>query len=267
MHKADVSPVLLTPPSDLQIKDVIVYDLCCNLGHGLLLSSLHSDQVAAQHSAIVALQKCGATIKTLPIPSITEGLNAFSAWSAMMDRESPLRFDEIIREGLGSMFHPWELLKSFVGLSVHTPPAMLLAISQRIVSFAPDHAKQMCVLGERMRHELYAALKSIESADGSRKYHVIVMPSLSCTAPMHMENLLRIFDTSNTAFFNAMELPVTAVPMGLSKLTGLPTGIQVVAGHGHDFVSIGVAQKLESLGVAAWYPPVPEDVHTNRSFL
>lgn len=47
--------------------------------------------------------------------------------------------------------------------------------------------------------------------------HVLLLPSLPTPAPFHAESILRVFDTSNTAFFNVMELPVTAVPLGLTK--------------------------------------------------
>ena len=157
------------------------------------------------------------------------------------------------------MWHPWELLKSIFGVSDHTIPAMLLAITQRLVALVPAHQERLCKLGEQIKVKLHETLSSKE-VSGRTKHFVIVMPSLACMAPMHLENLLRIFDVSNTAFFNVMELPVTAVPMGLST-SGLPTGIQIVAGHGNDYVSIAIANKLESLGVAGWKPPIPDPDH------
>lgn len=255
------NPIQATCPEEVDISSIVVYDLCSNLGNAFFLSTLHPDQLKAQKTAVQTLRKAGAEILKLDMPALTKGLNAFSVWSALMDRESPRPFDEIIREGLGSMFHPWELLKSFADLSVHTPPAVLLAISQRVVSCFPSHSRELCLQGEEMKARLHSLLKSKPNKDGKLQHSVIVMPSLSCTAPMHMENLLRIFDTANTSFFNVMELPVTAVPMGLSAASGLPTGIQVIAGHGNDYVSIGIAQKLESLGVAGWCPPNPQ-VHS-----
>lgn len=254
-------PVRLTPPDKVDMKSVIVYDFCSNLGNGLLLSGLHPDQVRAQNTAVMALKDSGATIEYIDIPELSEGLTAFSVWSAMMDRESPQYFDEIIRENMGSMFAPRELLKSLFGVSPHTPPAMLLAIAQRVAALAPHHADKLCLVGDKLRDKLHCLLQSTEQLDCDEKHHVIVMPSLPCTAPMHMESLFRIFDTSNTAFFNAMELPVTAIPMGLSPSTGLPTGIQVVSAHGFDFVGISVAKFLEDSGVAGWKPPISESNH------
>jgi fatty acid amide hydrolase 2 len=50
-----------------------------------------------------------------------------------------------------------------------------------------------------------------------------------------------------------MELPVTAVPLGLDG-GGLPLGVQVAAVHGHDHVTIAVAQALEE-AFGGWVPP------------
>ena len=252
--------MVLNSPDIVNLSSVVIYDVCSNLGNELLLSVLHPEQIAAQKAAISCLRKAGATIEQLDMSAISEGLNAFSVWSALMDRESPMRFDEIIREGSGPMFYPWELLKCLFGLSIHTPPAMLLAITQRLVAFFPSHTEKLCALAEVFKLQLKNALKTEKSEDGSDIYRAIVMPSLATTAPMHMENLLRIFDTSNTSFFNVMELPVTAVPMGLT-FAGLPTGIQIIADHGYDFVSIAIASKLESFGVAGWKPPLQEAFH------
>ena len=93
--------------------------------------------------------------------------------------------------------------------------------------------------------------------------HILLLPSLPTPAPFHSESILRVFDASNTAFFNVMELPVTAVPLGLTKprnsnygsrlarrqrgpkrgqlssaACNLPVGMQIVGGPNRDHVSI-----------------------------
>jgi fatty acid amide hydrolase 2 len=55
------------------------------------------------------------------------------------------------------------------------------------------------------------------------------------------------------AIFNALELPVTQVPLGLGS-RGLPLGIQVVAAHGRDHLTIRVAMELER-AMGGWVPP------------
>jgi fatty acid amide hydrolase 2 len=48
---------------------------------------------------------------------------------------------------------------------------------------------------------------------------------------------LKPFDFVDCAIVNAMELPATAVPMGLNA-GGIPTGIQVVANQNNDHLSL-----------------------------
>jgi hypothetical protein len=74
-------------------------------------------------------------------------------------------------------------------------------------------------------------------------------------APHHHENLLRFPSISQTGLFNVMQLPATAVPVGLSTAECLPLGCQVVAGTGHDRVSIAVACALQGEGIARCEPP------------
>jgi fatty acid amide hydrolase 2 len=50
-----------------------------------------------------------------------------------------------------------------------------------------------------------------------------------------------------------MEVPVTAVPMGLSR-EGLPLGVQVIARHGDDHRTIAIAMMLER-EFGGWVPP------------
>jgi fatty acid amide hydrolase 2 len=55
------------------------------------------------------------------------------------------------------------------------------------------------------------------------------------------------------AIVNAMELPATAVPMGLNA-GGIPTGIQVVSNQNNDHLSIACALALEQ-ATGGWIPP------------
>ena len=55
------------------------------------------------------------------------------------------------------------------------------------------------------------------------------------------------------AVFNLAGVPVTEVPLGLSR-QGLPVGVQVAAAHGADHVAIAVALELERV-FGGWVPP------------
>ena len=50
-----------------------------------------------------------------------------------------------------------------------------------------------------------------------------------------------------------MELPSTQVPLGLSDEL-LPLGVQVVARHGQDHLSLAVAKELEDI-FGGWIAP------------
>ncbi len=78
-------------------------------------------------------------------------------------------------------------------------------------------------------------------------------PSYPVVAPRHGRPLLMPFHWVYTGIINVMELPSTQVPLGLNA-EGLPLGVQVVGLHGHDHVTIRVAQELER-AFGGWVPP------------
>lgn len=56
---------------------------------------------------------------------------------------------------------------------------------------------------------------------------VLFFPSSPSTTKHHYEPLLHLYNFAYWAIFNVLKLPVTQVPLGLSK-NGLPLGIQVL---------------------------------------
>ena len=249
-------------PNDVDIsklKVLVVSD--SNLGNSLLLSVLHPEISNAINKAAGCLQDHGAEIIpqsdmshiTHTIPEMFVLLNAFSVWGAYMSREKEEPFSVTIRDGLtDGIFQSFysivlEFMKSILGLSIHTLPALLLSMAEYAVKLTPSETELNCELGDVIKKKIYNMLD---------ENTILILPNLPTSAPMHNESILRIFDTSNTCFFNCMELPVTAVPCGLS-VTGLPIGFQIVCGHGYDHVSIAVAIKLQQESIAGWHPPQP----------
>jgi fatty acid amide hydrolase 2 len=53
--------------------------------------------------------------------------------------------------------------------------------------------------------------------------------------------------------FNVLELPATAIPLGLGR-GGLPLGLQAVGPHCGDHLTIAVALALED-ALGGWVPP------------
>lgn len=142
-------------------------------------------------------------------------------------------FSITIRSGLSNViFWPLEILLSMWDLSKNTFPAVALAVLESLsdLSFMEGENKAMRDMGIRLKGVLNEILKPKHSDD--KKEGVIFIPSLPTPAPFHSESLIRIFDTANTSFFNVMELPATAVPLGLTTCEGhaqMPIGFQVLS--------------------------------------
>ena len=73
---------------------------------------------------------------------------------------------------------------------------------------------------------------------------VMLHPPFPRVAPRHGGTVGRPWMLANAAVFNLTGMPVTEVPLGLSR-KGLPVGVQVVAGRDRDHVAIAVALELE----------------------
>lgn len=82
---------------------------------------------------------------------------------------------------------------------------------------------------------------------------VLLYPSAPWPASYHNSAYLRPFNFSYYAIWNVLNLPVTQVPLGLSK-EGLPLGIQVIAAPYQDHLCIAVAKELEK-GFGEYVPP------------
>mmetsp|Transcript_8004 Transcript_8004/g.14672 ORF Transcript_8004/g.14672 Transcript_8004/m.14672 type:complete len:563 (+) Transcript_8004:831-2519(+) len=215
-----------------------------------LISRRHDGMVLAQKKAVHALElEYGVKVETLRIPELSQ---CFDIWASMIQQEQTQPFAHVISDGKGNAINPFcELFKwliSFGRLSDHTLPALLLAATEVFTKLTPERNKRMIELGNKIEEELNTLL----GADG-----VLIFPGLPNPAPKHgptIPSLLYFAEFAACGIFNTLQLPVTAVPMGLSK-EGLPVGIQLVAGNGHDNIPIAVAVALEDMGFAGWTPP------------
>ncbi len=81
----------------------------------------------------------------------------------------------------------------------------------------------------------------------------MLYPSYSRPAPRHSMPLLRPLDWVYTAIINVLGFPSTQVPLGLNR-AGIPLGVQVIAAHGNDHLTIAVAQHLER-AFGGWVVP------------
>lgn len=97
---------------------------------------------------------------------------------------------------------------------------------------------------EELKKEFYELLGD----DG-----IFLYPSQPKPAPYHNQPLFQPFSFLYTALFNALHLPVTQCPLGLSS-GGLPLGIQVAAAPYNDHLCLTVAAELEK-AFGGWVCP------------
>ncbi len=218
---------------------------------------MHPEIPTRIHQVSKYLSSLGCTVNAFPtsliIPELFQLLNTFQIWSLLLHEGKNETFKDVIRNqtipfqynGLHLLY---ELFLSIFELSDHTFPAMLLALFEYTVDIAPKS------VNDRTRRLAATMRQRLEDFLAGNK--VWIMPSLATPAPIHNESTLRIFDVSNTGFFNVMELPVTAIPVGLTTDQGVPIGLQVISGRGQDHLCIAVAKALQEGGLAGWRPPV-----------
>jgi len=220
---------------------------------------------AAQQRAAAALAELGCTVEHLDTSAtralLPETSQAFSVWAAMLGHAQPVAFRQLISDGraagdeLTTLGALRELVRCLLGGGAsarHTLPAVALAIIDDL-----ERALLAPVRRRLLRHgaTLRSRLDALLPTDG---HTVLLLPSLLTPAPRHHENMLRFPDACQTALFNVMQLPATAVPLAPSPTeppaTHLPLGCQVVAGFGDDHNALAVAIALEAAGVARAAP-------------
>lgn len=195
-------------------------------------------QLKATEDAAIALESTGARCREIDMPAFAKTL---AWWAAGLTSDGNAPYRKML--GLRG---PWSLLRQFARLPLrradHTLPSLVLASVDRRVLGAQtqrrllDHAQRCSSL--------------IQEKLGTG---IMIAPSYPRVAPRHGHAMMRPFAAYATLVFNVLELPVTQVPMGLDK-DGVPTGVQIVASHGHDHRTICAAQHLERR-FGGWTPP------------
>lgn len=172
---------------------------------------------------------------------------AFQVWACKRQEdgkgEGSLITDMTNRKGPANL--PEEWLRWMCGRGRHTFPILLVAsVTRPRKSDQSDHIN----------------LKKIQSdfLDKLGQNGVLVVPVFPRVAPYHGEMIWFWKDGGYLIIFNAMEMPSTAVPLGLTK-DGLPIGLQVVATPGNDHLCLAVAAALEEK-FGGWVSPSPINV-------
>jgi fatty acid amide hydrolase 2 len=230
-----VIPYQLGDPDAVDIGHLTVFDVPDN---GLF--AVHADLRRAQQKAARALADAGARVTTRRFAGFKK---SFDIWGSMLHLAGGPSFKELLGEGqaIDARCH---LARALVGRSPHTLPAIGLGLLESLQALLP--ARSMAALrdGLAFKRELAAELGN----DG-----IMLFPSYTSPAPVHHKPLWPPFNWVYTAIFNTLELPVTQVPLGLNG-HGLPVGIQVVASHGNDHLTVAAAIALERM-LGGWVPP------------
>jgi fatty acid amide hydrolase 2 len=187
-----------------------------------------------------ALAAMGAKVEHHKLPRLRRALEL---WAACMHEAGGPSFASMLGEGTpirGGI----EFLKGLFGRSNYTVPAAGLAFIEKLPALLPDTSAKSLADTQALRQELDQLLGD----DG-----VLLFPPHAQVAPIHGRALWLPIRFGFTAVFNAVELPVTAVPCGLDN-DGVPLGVQVVGAYGRDHLTIAAAQALET-ACGGWVAP------------
>lgn len=246
-HSEDLLPFLkvlagkngcqLKLDSEINFKNLNVFYIC--EPGDLRVSSVSEENISAIIKATDYLSTLtGKPAKKVDFPGF--GYST-SIWRHGMTKEgTQFGFDVGNREKEVTLKS--ELPKFLMGRSDHTLPILLRLIDLNV--FPVTNVRW----AETTTQELLKNVVEKLGTDG-----VLLFPSGPREAPYHYESFLRPYNFAYWGIFNALKIPATNVPMGLSK-TGLPIGFQVVAGPHNDHLCLGVASELEK-HFGGWVPP------------
>lgn len=200
-------------------------------------------QRRARDQAVSALAAAGARVETIQQPLMAK---ARDLWTAMLaTAETDHTFADHLFGSRDLLPPIRELGRVALRRSTHTFPLVLLALLERLPEFTPKRTARLRTQALTLKALLEAQLGD----DG-----VLLTPTYPTVAPRHYQAMLPPFNFVNCAIFNALSLPVTAVPCGLTP-GGLPTGVQVVAAEGNDHLTLAVALHLEQ-ALGGWVYPM-----------
>ncbi|XP_026792574.3 fatty-acid amide hydrolase 2-B isoform X2 [Pangasianodon hypophthalmus] len=204
-------------------------------------SPVDKQLVEAQRKVIQHLEAdLGVKVKEMSFPQLKYSYQIWDTCMALPDKDGkpPQPFVELMADGGSTVWPVWELIKWIFGKSNHTIPSIGLALMNSKPS--PFYLKEK----EALQHDMDKVL----GTDG-----VLLYPSHPLLAPKHHHPLFTIYNFSYTGIFNALGLPVTQCPLGLSE-EGLPLGVQVVGGKLQDHLTLAVALYLEKT-FGGWRDP------------
>lgn len=179
---------------------------------------------------------CGSKAKRLTLPEIPK---AYSMWIASIKVGNPPPFSDLIKSTPGALSTFSELFLKMIGRSNHTMIALLLCLRDLVQKYFPN--AQMHADLAKQGQDLTKKLEDLLGDDA-----VLIFPSSAFEVPYHGQWLCNVGSMNHTCLFNTTMMPATACPIYLNARSGMPVGIQVVAGRYQDRLCLAVARELEA---------------------
>lgn len=204
------------------------------------VQSVSADMQRAQQGVARWLQDAGAEVEDASIDGLKDSVEI---WASMLSAAGGPAFGEFLGDGrpINALS---ELLWFALGRSDHTLPALMLALMEKLPELTPQRTQAFVDKGKKLQKDLEDAL-----AGGA----IMLFPPYTRVAPKHGHPLFTPFDWVYCGIMNMMQLPSTQVPLGLDD-DGLPLGVQIIAAHKNDHITLAVARALEE-AFGGWVPP------------
>jgi Asp-tRNA(Asn)/Glu-tRNA(Gln) amidotransferase A subunit family amidase len=223
----------LGDPADVSLQGMRVL-----LSERCFMGRISPQLLEAREQAARALAGAGARIERVELPQMRRMLEPTLA--TLSDGGTTTLASVLIAGGV----EPLTLGDVLAGGDRHTVPLRLWSLADRLSGLTSSRRMaRMLTRGREFATELASTI-----GDG-----VLLHPPLPTLAPKHRRTYGRVLFFQPTGIFNLAGLPVTQVPLGLSR-GGLPLGVQVAAGPRRDHAAIAVAMALEQ-AFGGWSPP------------
>ncbi len=178
----------------------------------------------------------GANLKEMRDDTFKESV---LLWFASMSRSKIRSFTDILAGGSVGISYAKELFKIGIRRGRYTLPSLA---ASALEVMARRHEQKLSSKREASFAQLDRLTKKLNELLDENS--ILILPIHPRVAPRHGTPLLRPLDFLVTAIFNSLDLPATAVVMGLDE--SLPLSVQIVAGQFQDHLTISAAEALEA---------------------
>lgn len=184
-------------------------------------------------------EQLGAKVEELDPRFFVRGTELwFSALKAAKNKD----LGEILMGSAEHLSISKELLKVALGRGQYTLPNLIVSLAEILDTRQGDFNEELAAL-EKLKNELDKKL----GKDG-----ILILPPHPRVAPKHRSPLWSPFDFIYAGLFTVTGHPATVVPTGLNP-QGLPLGVQIIARHMNDHLTLSCAELLEST-FGGWQP-------------